>query len=630
MKWKDIKLSGKFGLAFGLIILLLIIVAIWAVTGISGIVKNADEVIEGNKLRTEINQKYIDHLIWANQLNQLLTNDEITELSVETNHHRCKFGQWYYGNGRERAEQLVPELKPIFDKLEEPHAELHKSAIDIDRNFIQANRHLSNYLREMKSAHLTWAHSVKDICVEAKQVDEIDVEKDPHKCELGKWLHSAEVSKIKSESPEFASFCTEIETPHNQLHKSVYQVEEYFRNNQIQQGKDYYMNNTKPLTYDVLNIIDKMLAWNDSRLNGMDKANVIYNNTTVIKLNTMGALLKQVVDVSEKEIMTDKGMLAEARQTRIMVIIFSGLATLLAIILAIIIARGIIVPIKKGVKFASEVSNGDLGATIDINQKDEIGILSDSLKKMVEKLDTIVTNIINGADSIADASKGISTASQELSQGANEQASSVEEISSSMEEMTSNITQNTENSKQTEDLANQAAGQITTGNQKVRTTVESMKSIADKISIINEIAFQTNILALNAAVEAARAGKAGKGFAVVASEVRKLAEHSQKAANEIDAVSGSSVKIAEESGKMLEQIVPSIKNTARLIQEITAASMEQSSGADQVNLAIQQLNQVVQQNAASAQEMATSSEELSSQADELKNMVAFFKTRQEN
>jgi len=194
-----------------------------------------------------------------------------------------------------------------------------------------------------------------------------------------------------------------------------------------------------------------------------------------------------------------------------------------------------------------------------------------------------------------------------------------------MEEMTSNIQQNTDNAQETEKISTKAAESIRSGNEAAQNSVQSMKDIAEKISIINDIAFQTNILALNAAVEAARAGEHGKGFAVVASEVRKLAERSAEAASEIDEKSKSGVQISKQAGEQLQEVVPEIEKTSRLVQEITAASNEMTSGADQVNSAIQQLNQVTQQNAASSEELATSAEELSSQADQLKQVTSFFK-----
>jgi methyl-accepting chemotaxis protein len=212
-----------------------------------------------------------------------------------------------------------------------------------------------------------------------------------------------------------------------------------------------------------------------------------------------------------------------------------------------------------------------------------------------------------------------------MSQGATEQASSIEEVSASVEEMAANIRQNADNASQTEKIAMKAALDAKEGGEAVAQTVDAMKQIAGKISIIEEIARQTNLLALNAAIEAARAGEHGKGFAVVASEVRKLAERSQRAAGEITELSGSSVKVAEKAGGLLAKILPDVQKTAELVQEITAASKEQDSGAAQINKAIQQLDQVIQQNASASEEMSSTSEELASQAEQLQTAIAFFK-----
>ncbi len=226
------------------------------------------------------------------------------------------------------------------------------------------------------------------------------------------------------------------------------------------------------------------------------------------------------------------------------------------------------------------------------------------------------------ADTVAAASQEMSSGSEELSQGATEQASSIEEASSSMEQMASNIRQNADNAQQTEKIAVKSAGDARAGGKAVAETVNAMKQIAEKISIIEEIARQTNLLALNAAIEAARAGEHGKGFAVVAAEVRKLAERSQTAAAEISELSGTSVEVAEKAGEMLEKLVPDIQKTAELVEEISAASNEQNTGAEQINKAIQQLDQVIQQNAGASEELASTSEELSSQAEQLKAAVA--------
>ena len=271
------------------------------------------------------------------------------------------------------------------------------------------------------------------------------------------------------------------------------------------------------------------------------------------------------------------------------------------------------------------LAKGDLTETITADYRGLFGQLKDDINDTMDKLSTVMVDVKSNSSSIASASEEVSGTAESLSQGASEQAASVEETSASIEQMGASINQNSENSRTTDGIATESANAAKEGGESVLETVQAMKDIAEKISIIEDIAYQTNMLALNAAIEAARAGEHGKGFAVVAAEVRKLAERSQVAASEISDLTGDSVKVAEKAGGLLEKMVPDIAKTAELVQEITAASEEQAGGVGQITGAMQQLDQVTQQNAAASEELAATAQEMRTQSQSLLEIISFFR-----
>ena len=381
--------------------------------------------------------------------------------------------------------------------------------------------------------------------------------------------------------------------------------------------------------------------------------------------NALTGKLGEGVKMNRDRLEQSKQLAADDyEQTRTLLVSASVVAVLIAIATAFWIALGISRGLRKIMTVAEAVAIGDLDQNVEIKTNDEIkdlvarintmtgnlrntaGIadriadgdltvmpkpLSDrdtlglALERMVERLRGIVADALSASDNVSSGSQELSASSEQLSQGATEQASSAEEASASMEEMAANIKQNADNAAQTEKIARQSSKDAEASGEAVNRAVVAMRTIAEKISIVQEIARQTDLLALNAAVEAARAGEHGKGFAVVASEVRKLAERSQAAASEISSLSGETVQVATEAGDMLNRLVPDIRKTAELVAEISAACREQDIGASQINEAIQQLDKVTQQNSGASEEMSATSEELAAQAEELQSSIAFFK-----
>ena len=346
------------------------------------------------------------------------------------------------------------------------------------------------------------------------------------------------------------------------------------------------------------------------------------NNELLQAAEAMADFQAELMDKSSDE------ATALYEESRLQLMIIGGVAVLISILLAWLITRSLVRQLGGEPGYAAEVvsriAEGDLRVQINTRPGDTTSMLA-AIHGMSQRLAQIISEVRSNADALTSASEEISATAQSMSQAASEQAASVEETSASMEQMSASIAQNTENARITDGMASKASGEASEGGQAVKETVRAMKTIADKIGIVDDIAYQTNLLALNAAIEAARAGEHGKGFAVVAAEVRKLAERSQVAAQEIGEVAKSSVQLAERAGTLLDEIVPSIAKTSDLVQEIAAASEEQSSGVGQISTAMNQLNEITQQNASSSEELAATAEEMSGQAEQLQQLMDFFK-----
>ncbi len=451
---------------------------------------------------------------------------------------------------------------------------------------------LRGELLQREVDHLKWTQELGRF-VYTEGAMELKVQLDPTQCGFGKWYYGNGKKEAETLLPALREALQAIEDPHRRLHESAVRVREL-------------------------------------RVQGREsEAHALYENVTLAQLYAVQGLLKKMAETSKDHILSDEGMLAHALQTRTISIVTALIAIIAGGLLGWLVTRNIVRPVQKSVQFAQTVASGDFRTNLDIHQQDEMGVLADSLNTMVAKLRQVIIDVQSASANVAAGSQQLSTGAEQLSQGTTEQAASAEEASSSVEQMNAAIKHNADNSFQTEKIALQSANDAEKSGKAVAEALAAMKDIASRTAIIEEIARQTNLLALNAAIEAARAGEHGKGFAVVASEVRKLAERSQFAAGEIGKLSVSSVEVAEHAGSMLSKLVPDIQKTAELVQEISASSREQSSGAGQINGAIQQLNTVIQQNAGAAEEIASTAEELSTQAEQLRETVAFFRVDEE-
>lgn len=590
----SLTLGKRIVFGFTAVLLVVVCLGVFARLGVSGIVHDAEEVIEGNKLNALLTEKEVDHLNWANQVNRLVTDDKVNTLEVQLDDHKCAFGKWLYGEGRKHAETLVPSLAPLFKAIEEPHRQLHHSAGKIKEVYRTADVHLGGFLREMKADHLVWMGAVKSALLDDFSTS-TEVQVDPKECGLGKWLYASEIEAVKAEYPAFAALVNKIYEPHERLHKGAITINEMLASGDRAGAKAYYESAVEPAAHETLKVIDELVAWNDQQVKGLNEARQIFAGETAVALHTVQEMLAGLREHAREHIMTDEQMLAHASTTGWWVLVISAGAILIGLLLSIFIPRSI-----------------------------------------VRVLTGISDTISQGAVEVAAAAQQLSGASQGLAQGTTEQAASLEETAASVEEISSMARQNTQNageaarlSDNVEDLSNQGGESMT----RMKTAVGRIKDAADEtaniVKAIDEIAFQTNLLALNAAVEAARAGDAGKGFAVVAEEVRNLAQRSAEAARETAQkiersrqLSDEGVAVSEEVAKSLEEIQKNAVQAAVLVKEISTASDEQSRGLEQLNTAVSQMDQVTQQNAAIGEESAAASEELAAQSSSMEVAVA--------
>ncbi len=635
MRFKDFKIGGKIMLGFGLIALIALAIGIIGYTGVNRVSTSFHEV-------SDVSLPGIESL---KDLETGLENFRVAQRSLLNPHigGADKARQFQnMANARKRYNEAISKYESLEHTADEAALwRQFREKLEAWRNAnLEGEKHLDElerldiyypmqFLKDLQTFQGDHYLLQVNVANTIRNGRTFDGGEDHTACRLGHWLPT-----VKTTNPNVLAAFSACSEPHKKFHKAVHDVKQLVNSGRRDEAWKIYETIMIPQAEHVFSNFDRAIQEVEKAIAAFERVESQAMNASRLAQAEALAVLNQIIKNNEDEVQKSVGNGALAvRASTAMVIVGIIVGLLLALLLGLLITRMIATGIVKGVDIAKTIAGGDLTAEIDqefLDRKDEIGQLANALQNMVLKLREIVESILNGSEGIAAASQEMASTSQEMSQGANEQASAIEEVSSSMEEMVSNIQQNADNSQQTEKIAVNAVKEIREGSEATNTAVIAMKNIAEKIRIINDIAFQTNILALNAAVEAARAGEHGKGFAVVAAEVRKLAERSKIAADEIDGLSKNGVDVAEKAGKKLIDIVPEIEKTAKLVQEISAASLEQNNGSDQINNAVQQVSSATQQNAASSEEIASSSEELASQAEALKEIIQYFTINRKN
>ncbi|MBN2655476.1 MAG: CZB domain-containing protein [Spirochaetales bacterium] len=677
MAWKDVKVQRKFALGFGSIIIMLIGTSLVSIYLIQQIVSNAGQVIEGNNLKSDIIQKEVDHLNWQKTLS-LYVNDSTGKVaSVQTDPDKCLFGLWLNSQERKAAENLVPSLAPMLQELETYHEQLHDSARKIEQIHTVFDPDLGNILRESKNIHLEWNLGFLDfITGEEAVVNYADSELET--CELTQWIASSGAANLLSHHRELQQMISELETAHNAVHEGIAGIGQELADGNLEKASESYYGSYGKSMADLINSLDKLITWQDKELQNRQRSMQIFSTETRDALINVQNIMHDMVDTVSENILSEDDMLESARVGAQKLLISSLIIIFAAIVSAVILTLSLLRPIIKCVGFADQVSSGDLKATLGIDQKDQIGELAESLrrvlkgfrekaeiverfaegdltaevatlsdkdglgislKKMKRDLNELIGQVVASVDQITSGAEQIAQASQSLSEGAATQASSTEEVSVMVNEISGQAAQNADNASQAKSISEKATIDAEKGNESMKAVVALMEKIntgADEtkkiVKVIDDIAFQINLLALNANVEAARAGKYGKGFAVVADEVRNLAVKSAQAARETSDMMEESIGNIQngysavlKSAEQLREIVTGSRQVTEILEEIAAASRNQDDGISQATGALDLIDKITQENTGNAEETASASEELSSQSLQLKGLVERFK-----
>ena len=670
---KRISLRLRLVLGFLVMILLITAVSVLSIIRFNDVAALGRGAVRENNNRAYALAREIDHLKWVSDVSDLFLLDDILELNVETDWRRCSLGEWIYGEAMAEEMSRDPELSQLISAIKPPHERMHKTAIRIDEIYVEFDQSLLGTLEKAWIDHLEW---LKDLNYTVMMGTAFAGETDPRRCGFGRWY-----GNFTTDDPDLSQLLALWEAPHKDLHNSAKEIVSALDRGDLAGARRLYSRNVLPALDLLRTIKSRTMAYLQELDAGQKTAVEIFNTETIPALQeTQSALAGLVGYFEERAETAQRNMEEQIRQIIITVIAIALAALLAGLFLAVFTTSAILKQLGQDPmileRIAERVARGDL--TVDLagidrsggvyrsvlemvaalkEKSDSLEILSGgdfsreikkagsadtlgaSMIRMQESLSSVLRQVQQAIEQVAQGADQVSTASQDLSQGATEQASSLEEISSSITEINGQASQNAASAGEANRLANEARDNAVSGNRYMEELVRAMQQInlgsgeiKKVVKVIDDIAFQINLLALNANVEAARAGKYGRGFAVVANEVRNLANRSAEAVRETETIVDDSLerisagdRLVNDTAGQLIQIVEGVEKVASFLEEISSASREQAQGLKQISSGVEQIDEVTQANTASAEQSASAAEELAGQAEELRKLISRFK-----
>jgi len=596
---KSMTVGKKIASGFGIVLILLGIINAICFFGVGEIVKNAFNMIAGQKIISDVKQFEVEQLNWLSKVSEYMTSDFVEVLYVEKDYRKSGFGVFLYGEGRENAEKIVPQLAPLFKQLENPHKRIYDAANDIEQKMNKFNtNYMTTFFYSLEIAHLSWVEKVAAVFFtlnnSTKNIKTLPVEIDYKKSILGKWLYGGDAKAFVNAYPVFSDVIEKMKLSQQNLHGAAKEIEAYLAVSDFDSAIGLLSEKMNPASGEIAMHLQKMrnivMDFQSAKMDAAD----IYTDDIQKNIIQMQRIFHQFKDVVESNMITQDELLKSSGSLKSIITIIGIGAVFFGFLIAFFI-----------------------------------------VKDLVSSLTSIAKNIDAGAGQVANAAGQLSSSSQILSEGAGEQAASLEETTSSLEELSSMTKQNADHAVEADNLmkeSNHMVGKASDTMIQLTTSMNDISKASEEtqkvVKTIDEIAFQTNLLALNAAVEAARAGDAGAGFAVVAEEVRNLALRSADAAKSTaELIDGTVNKVKDGSGlvERTSDAFADVKSGAlkvgELVADIAAASDEQAKGVEQLNITMTNIDKITQQNAANAEESAASSEELSAQSQQMKSEV---------